>query len=264
MKLLLVGRVGSGTTTIEQKLAEKGMSPVKTYTTRPKTDENDDSHIFIKEEDIDNYPDKAVETHFDGNTYFITERQLEENDILIINPDSIEAVTKRHPNMSFVIIYIEAGESESDKKIRQLNAHLDAETFERRCKLEDDEFKRFEELISSDQCMDSLPENVFIVQAIRNDWSEKLNDQVTTFMNTFRYQRNLQVMIRDCVIHQVLPVDENMNITLSYMLEGADEPSELTMSPDILACKLMTENCAPMLQYICSQYFGHHNLKIDE
>lgn len=263
MKLLLVGRIGSGTTALKEKLAEKGMSPVRTYTTRPKNNEDENGHIFINESDIDNYPEKAIEMNFDGNTYFATKRQLEENDVIIVNPDSVAKIAKYHPKMAFAVIYVETDSSDTGMKVRQVNAHLDDETFEHLCEQEDEEFNRFEKLIESEECMETLPENIFIVTSISNDWT-KLNEQATVLMNTFRYQRNLQVMIRDCVIHQALPIDENGDVTLSYMTEGSDEPSELTMSHDILACKLMTENCAPMLQYICSQYFGHHNLSFEE
>lgn len=263
MKLLLVGKIGSGVEDIATKLQEKGMSKIKTYSTRPKWTDDDESHIFIEESDMVNYPDRCVETHFDGNTYFVTERQLEENDILVINPDSVIPLVEAHPDMAFMLTYVVNVEDGSTDNIRKLRANVSDDVFERRDALEADEFARFDEIMSTEKSIDNLPENIIIANILVNDWTVNVDKNLNIYMNTFRYQRNLQVIIRDCVLMGAIPVDENGYIVPGViMTEDSDEPIEVKYSADILACKLMAESNSVLLQYFLSKYLSHTNLQL--
>lgn len=248
MKLLLVGRTGSNTDLLIGELAKNGVYAVKIYDTAdlPET--------------VSGLTDKDI-TITDKNGYMLS-KDFKTADIIPVSPQHIHDIAKLYPDNSFMVIYVESDLSESGMEMRKLHSGLSDEDFDAVNTAEAPVFAQFEDLLNTEDCIENYPENVFIMTSVNGSDPDKILNITTAIMNTFMYQRNLQVMIRDCVINQVLPVDENGMITLSYIVPGEDTPTDLPMTPDILACKLMSENCAEMLQFVCSQYLSHHKLEL--
>lgn len=110
-KMLIVGRTGSGKDTYAGCLQKIGLSGVKSYTTRPKRYKTEDTHIFIKEEEAENYDDLIAYTEINGYKYFATRDQLNTADYYIIDPDGIEYLLKKVPDLNYKIIYIYTDEN---------------------------------------------------------------------------------------------------------------------------------------------------------
>ena len=89
---LLVGPSGSGKTTIANKLSEeKGWKVLQSYTTRPKRYSNETGHIFVSEEEFEQYKnDLCAYTEFDGYKYWATNQQVDESEIYIIDPAGVD------------------------------------------------------------------------------------------------------------------------------------------------------------------------------
>ena len=87
MQLFIIGRSGRGKDTLANYLADKkGMKVLKSYTTREPKFEGEDSHIFISEDEVDNYPNKVASTVLNDTIYFATQEQYDDSDIYIIDP----------------------------------------------------------------------------------------------------------------------------------------------------------------------------------
>jgi len=67
--IAIVGRSGSGKSTIADMLQKKGIPPVVSYTTRPKRDKYDVHHKFVSDSEYDNIFDKLAETVYGGYRY---------------------------------------------------------------------------------------------------------------------------------------------------------------------------------------------------
>ena len=60
---LIVGRSGSGKTTIAEELERKyGLKSIQSYTTRPKRSDNETGHIFVSDEEFDKLTDMVAYT----------------------------------------------------------------------------------------------------------------------------------------------------------------------------------------------------------
>lgn len=263
MKILLVGPTGSVVELVQEELRKLGASPVKLYTTAPKPSEDDDTYIYISESDVINYPEKSFETTKDGYSYFATERQLEENDVLIVAPGNINTIAKQHEDMAFAVIYITDDGSDEAIASRRIRTGLSVEDFDEIRKSEDPVFANFDARVDEENCMNEFADNIYILSKFAYNGYEDISIIASTLMNTFRYQRNLQVILQDAVIHSVLPINEDGKIVINYMDENG-EPDAMEATPDLFACKLMHESNANMLQYLASAYFGHHDLKVND
>lgn len=90
--VLLIGKSGTGKSTIENIFKNKyGYTPVKSYTTRAPRFENEDSHIFVTENEyIAMKDDMCAYTEFDNHKYWATNKQVDESDIYVIDPTGID------------------------------------------------------------------------------------------------------------------------------------------------------------------------------
>lgn len=145
-KIFIVGRTGSGKSTVEKYLKDKyDYKILKSYTTRKPYGEDDDSHIFVDEEFMkSNNNDIIAFANINNTKYFSTYKQFEENDVYVINPDGlkklIQSIKIRPEIYHFVILHIQA--KEKIRKDRTSNrGNYD---FYSRNKNEDIDFKEFE------------------------------------------------------------------------------------------------------------------------
>lgn len=90
--ILLIGKSGTGKTTVAQKLYEKyGMKSIESYTTRPPRYEGETGHIFVTDKEYESMKDDMVAyTVFNGYKYWATNKQVENADIYIIDPAGVE------------------------------------------------------------------------------------------------------------------------------------------------------------------------------
>lgn len=118
----LVGKSGCGKSTIAKELERYGLSELKSYTSRPKRFESEDTHEFITpvqstvmlhEEEI------IAHTRFDGHDYFGTLKQLVENDIYIIDPAGVEFLSTKVGRENIMVIYIEASLLKRFRRMRR-------------------------------------------------------------------------------------------------------------------------------------------------
>ena len=109
--LLVVGRTGSGKSSLIKKLCERsGLIALQSYTTRPKRSETDNDHTFVSVEDYLRAKENgeiAVDGEIAGNYYYSTIEQLYNSDLYTINPKALDRLLALNlPNIRFVVVYI--------------------------------------------------------------------------------------------------------------------------------------------------------------
>ena len=109
----VVGRTGTGKDSLVDLVCSSlGMKKVKSYTTRERRQgEGDDSHVFIKPVEIDQFKGKmAAYTKIGEVEYFATVEQVLEGDFYVIDPNGLDNFRERWDfnkfPMSVVVIYI--------------------------------------------------------------------------------------------------------------------------------------------------------------
>ena len=148
-KLLICGRSCSGKDTYARELEKHGLKGVCSYTTRPRRDGEGDTHIFITEDEVKNYPNKIAITEINGYTYFATKEQLEEADYYIIDPLGIKTLQQNYPDISFKIVYMYAPTELRKQRAVQRGGAKEEQVFEKRNESEDGQFTEFEQNMTS-------------------------------------------------------------------------------------------------------------------
>lgn len=107
IKILLVGSSASGKDAIAHELVRKGYKQLLSYTTRPKRAGENDTHIFITDDEVDQYKnDMVAYTQIGQYQYFATRQQLEESDLYVIDPVGVKYLKKIVKDIKFITIHI--------------------------------------------------------------------------------------------------------------------------------------------------------------
>lgn len=103
---LFIGPSGSGKTEIANKLAAiYGYKIAKSYTTRPKRNEHENSYYFVSQDEFSTLSDKIAPVLYAGNNYCTTKEELLKSDIWIAEPSAIENL--KQANIPFRIFYFD-------------------------------------------------------------------------------------------------------------------------------------------------------------
>ena len=119
---LVIGRSGCGKDTLVNYMCQKyGLKKLKSYTTRPPRQNEEDTHIFISPEDVEKYRDDIIAyTKIGEFEYFATKSQLKDINFYIIDPKGVQDLEKI-PNLkeefSFIKLFIYLPEKERKKRI---------------------------------------------------------------------------------------------------------------------------------------------------
>ena len=119
---LVIGRSGCGKDTLVNYMCQKyGLKKLKSYTTRPPRQNEEDTHIFISPEEVQKYQDDIIAyTKIGEFEYFATKSQLKDINFYIIDPKGVQ-VLENIPNLkeefSFIKLFIYLPEKERKKRI---------------------------------------------------------------------------------------------------------------------------------------------------
>ena len=116
---LIVGKSGSGKTTIVNRLKNMGSS-VESYTTRSKRTPDEKGHIFITEEQFKCLQNVVAYTYFNGYHYAATQEQVDDALFYIIDPAGVEFFKEHYKGYKDVkVVYIEASLWERFDRLRK-------------------------------------------------------------------------------------------------------------------------------------------------
>ena len=153
-KILILGRSASGKDTLAVELTKQfGLKQLCSTTTRPMRYENEDTHVFVTEEEANEMTDRVAETVINGYQYFATRQQLDECDIYVIDPIGLYGLCKNAPNTEFCIVYVHA--DDATRKARAIGRAANPEEasviFDKRHADENGQFEKFEKSICNEK-----------------------------------------------------------------------------------------------------------------
>lgn len=225
MMYLIIGRTGSGKTHLANLLERRGLSRVKSRTTRAPRSENEDGYIFVSEDDAAACTDRITDTVINGATYYTTPDDLVEKDFYVIDPIGAKKLAEAMPDETFVILYVSA----ADDALRKAHAtdRDDAytpEAFDARNADEDEQFSEFEHQISDSTDMSAMdiPDNVRAVHVIVNDYAlETLRNEAIAQRNQMVLVRRIATLVTDAAAQGVMKSDESGHI-LTHDRDGKE------------------------------------------
>ena len=141
--ILLVGESSSGKDSLATLLENDGYKVLKSYATRPRRQNEGNTHIFISPEEVEQYKDDMIAyTKIGEYEYFSTKQQLIENDIYIIDPEGVKNLKSKIDENDVVVIYINV--SEIERMDRALHIRKDnIQDINKRFKAEKKQFDEF-------------------------------------------------------------------------------------------------------------------------
>lgn len=189
LKYLLTGRIGSGRNFFQKLLADKGLVVAKSFTTRDKRNDADDMHYFISEQDANTYRHKLAETTHNGVRYFYTKDEVDNADIISIDPENVRTICDAFPDTTFRLIEIMATNEDRIKHaVTDADDKLIAEEeFIAACEEENDAFCTLEDAMTTAKLNIG---NISIAHMVNNDftknsdiydWPEKLINSKRVF-----------------------------------------------------------------------------------
>lgn len=141
---LIVGRSGSGKDSLVAKLCDEyGYTQLKSYATRPRRQNEGNTHTFISPEEVSKYKDQMIAyTKIGEFEYFATKQQLYESDFYVIDYKGIEYMHNLNldfSNIRFITIFIHVPDNIREQRATH-NRNDDALTFYKRCFSEKEQF----------------------------------------------------------------------------------------------------------------------------
>ena len=151
MKILIVGRTGSGKSYLASLLEEKGLKQLRSYATRAPRGADDNTHIFIAKEEAASMKNRVAEPKISEYEYFATKQQLEECDVYVIDPNGVEALVNNVTDMEFWVVNLRADETaRQEAAIRRVkDTKRERTIFHDRNEKEKARFDQFESMIDN-------------------------------------------------------------------------------------------------------------------
>jgi guanylate kinase len=148
-KIVVVARTGCGKDTLAKLLGGKQLIST---TDRPRRFPGEATHVFVTTEEANKMTERVAETIINGYQYFATREQFDECDIYVIDPNGLDDLCKRAPDVPLCVVYIDVPTKIRRQRAIERAADPDeaAAIFNKRNASEDGQFTEFERLIKAE------------------------------------------------------------------------------------------------------------------
>lgn len=197
MKVLIVGRTASGKDTLREALERKyGWKFVKSYTTRRKRFEGEDTHLFVSQQQANSIKNKVAVTFVNNGNgwdeYFATEEQVQEADAYIVDPVGMYLLCASMPYEHFIVAYVKPVSTYLQFKhvMKRFDGFHPYKAI-KRIVSENSEFVQFEKYMRCEGVKRvQVRIQVDVVNSYEPGWSDKSADQVQSYVKlSQKYER---------------------------------------------------------------------------
>lgn len=169
----LVGQSGSGKTELEDRITELGYNVLKSYTTRGRRFPGEDSRTFVSDEEFETIrPDLVAYTEFAGHEYGATMKQVESNDLYVVDPDGVKDLRETVGRGNLYVIFLKVPPRICFSRMANTRGVGHAEERVKHDGAIFPQFTDYDMLIPNNN-LDDLELNVKIIEGVINRWCKK-------------------------------------------------------------------------------------------
>lgn len=166
---LICGKSGSGKSTIIKELEKTlNLKELNSYTTRPPRDLYEKGHMFLTKDKFDCLTNKVAYSKYNNFEYCATEEQVNNSDLLTIDPAGIKYFKQKYTgDKKIIIIYIDV--NLNDRILRMKKRGDSADKILDRVIYDEVEFKNIENIATIKVYNNDLKETViFLTKYIKS------------------------------------------------------------------------------------------------
>lgn len=246
LRYVIVGRVGTGKTTLAAMLEKSGMNRLVTATTRKKRSDADIDHIFITKEQAAAVPEgqKLLRTTIADDEYFAYMQDVEHCQVAVVDPSGVKDIANAFPNDTVHIVHV-VPKNPNDARKHALERESDKQhaldIYTRRCAGEDERFREFEAILNNPN--EFIAQNARTTHTFVNDYGPDTLKQAAANLIAFaRAHKNLCHILRLMVDAEAIKTDENGRILTNMTPVNHEESLTGTIPDDLLADWLMAND----------------------
>lgn len=244
IKVLIVGRTATGKDYLANELKSRGMTLLKSHTTRPKRSDDEDTHTFITNEEYDAIDKSTVVAHteINGNKYFATKDDVLNCDVYIIDVNGLRQISESMPDTPVIVVYMTANEKERKKRFIKrsgLDENKAFKEYEERTESENAQFSEFEKILADNEL--SKIGNNFTVITVRNNFLPSVIVEVADFITNSIRQHSEIIGLVDKASDMGL-FNKDADGRIEVKISNKDEVITTHESPDVFALKILSDH----------------------
>lgn len=230
MKFIIIGRDSSGKTTLAHLLQQKGLSLLKTYTTRPKRSDTEDTYHFVSSEEAKDLKGKCLRMTYNNHEYFALEKDVLDADVLILDPNGLYELIEALPDESLHVIWIKADEEQRVQKAASRGDNPEAESKIIEERKADPRFDLFEERMKFPV---ALSPNTSCLHEIQNDFKpEKLQSYADMlFITRQMFSNTKKIVERSVALGLIQSKNNKISVTQK---DGVKAEYPIEIATDII------------------------------
>lgn len=101
--LCIIGRSGSGKTTIAEKLEKRGFVAVQSYTTRKPRFEGERGHTFVSDEEFNKLKNILAYNEYNGARYCTTMSQIDDSDVYVVDIPGLKMLREKYHGLKRIV-----------------------------------------------------------------------------------------------------------------------------------------------------------------
>lgn len=228
MKFVIIGRTATGKHYLAEKLAAKGLTVAKVYTTNTDTPKEACYPEVITDTQAAAIPPETMfsMTSEDNTSTFMLLTDAAEADVVILHPDDLTRFNEAFPSEPLHIIHMVCLDSTQQDAIERAHPRGYGKSLKDRQIEESPAYSQWEQRLAA---KDTFGMNQMIIITLDNDYKEETMDAfIKQLMRNMKIRENVKDILRSSIDLGLIPTDDAGNIVVQY-LEPQPHSAAVTM-----------------------------------
>lgn len=228
MKFVIIGRTATGKHYLAEKLAAKGLTVAKVYTTNTDTPKEACYPEVITDTQAAAIPPETMFSMAseDNTSTFMLLTDAAEADVVILHPDDLTRFNEAFPSEPLHIIHMVCLDSTQQDAIERAHPRGYGKSLKDRQIEESPAYSQWEQRLAA---KDTFGMNQMIIITLDNDYKEETMDAfIEQLMRNMKIRENVKDILRSSIDLGLIPTDDTGNIVVQY-LEPQPHSAAVTM-----------------------------------